>query len=110
MPFSGVSLASPFAVMVVGKNTVVPFGFLLGDKPGEMINGEMLPILLMSSKKDPLVNGEFARAALVGKLCGATAARGNVLPMRACGEGGGRVGVRGRPPGRAAGGARVNGE
>ena len=104
-------MASPLAVIVVGKKTVVPFGFLLGDNPGEMIKGDMLPILLMSSKKDdPLVNGELTSAALVGKLCGATAARGKVLPTRACGEGGGRVGVRGSPLGRAAGGARVKGE
>lgn len=67
-PFKGVSLASPLAVMVVGKNTVVPFGFLLGDRPGDMMNGEMLPILLISSKnEDPLVNGELASEALVGR-------------------------------------------
>lgn len=68
-PLRGVSLASPFAVIVVGKNTVVPFGFLFGDKPGDIMNGEMLPILLMSSKKDdPFVNGELTMAALVGRL------------------------------------------
>ena len=84
IPCNGVSLASPLAVMVVGKKTVVPFGFLLGDKPGDIINGEMLPILFMSSRKEEaLVKGEFTNAALVGKLCGATAAKGKVLPMRA---------------------------
>ena len=68
MPFRGVSLASPLAVIVVGKKTVVPFGFLLGDSPGDIMNGEMLPILLMSSKKDVFAKGELTRAALVGRL------------------------------------------
>lgn len=105
------SLASALAVMVDGKKIVVPFGFLLGESPGETMNGEMLPILARSSKKDVVLeNGELISVALVGRPCGVIAVRGKVLPMRACGEGGGKVGVRGSPIGRAAWGARVKGE
>ncbi len=63
-----VSLASPLAVIVVGKNIVVPFGLRLGEREGETMNGDMLPIFVISSKNElPLVNGEPTRAALVGR-------------------------------------------
>ena len=98
-----VNFASPFAVIVVGKKTVVPFAFLVGERPGpgDIMKGDMLPILVSSSMKlVPLPNGEFTRAAEVGKA----------PPIIACGEGGGRVGVLGKVPGIPQGGARVNGE
>ena len=98
-----VSLASPL-VTPVGKNTVVPF-VLLGDKPGpgETMNGEMLPIFVNSSMKLPFPNGELTSVADVGIPCGP-------MPTRACGDGGGRVGVFGREQGMTEGGARLKGE
>ena len=57
-----------------------------------------------------LEKGELTSVALVGRPCGAMAVSGKVLPMRAWGEGGGRVGVLGNPAGKAAWGASVNGE
>ncbi len=86
-----VSFASPFAVIVVGKNTVVPLAFLVGERPGpgDMIKGDILPIFVSSSMKlIPLPNGELIKAADVG----------SVPPTIACGEGGGRVGVFGSVP------------
>ena len=86
-----VNFASPFAVMVVGKKTVVPFAFLVGESPGpgDIMNGDMLPILVNSSMKpEPLPNGELTRVADVGRA----------PPMIAWGEGGGSVGVLGRAP------------
>ena len=64
-----VSLASPLAVIVVGKNIVVPLGLRLGEREGETMKGDMLPILVISSRKElPFVNGEPMRvAALVGR-------------------------------------------
>lgn len=98
-----VSFASPLAVIVVGKNTVVPLAFLVGESPGpgDMIKGDILPIFVSSSMKlVPFPNGEFTMADEVGRE----------PPMIACGEGGGSVGVLGSVPGIPAGGARVNGE
>lgn len=87
-----VNLASPLATPV-GKNTVVPL-FFLGDipGPGDTINGDMLPILVNSSMKLPLPNGELTSVADVGIPWG-------LIPTRAWGEGGGSVGVLGRGPG-----------
>lgn len=71
IPFTRVvSLASPLAVIVVGKK-IVPFAFLVGERPGpgDIIKGDigMLPSLVMSSMNpDPLLNG---RVAEVGKPC-----------------------------------------
>ncbi len=90
-------------MIVVGKNTVVPLAFLVGDSPGpgDIIKGDILPIFVSSSMKlVPLPNGEFTNADDVG----------SEPPTIACGEGGGRVGVFGRVPGIHEGGARVNGE
>ena len=104
MPFiTVVSFASPL-VTVVGKKTVVPLVFL-GEipGPGETINGDMLPIFVNSSMKLPFPNGEFTKVAEVGIPWG-------LIPTRAWGEGGGRVGVLGREPGIMVGGARLNGE
>ena len=63
-----VSLASPLAVIVVGKKMVVPFGLRFGERLGETMKGDMLPILVISSKNDPaLVKGDPTKvAALVG--------------------------------------------
>lgn len=76
------------------------------------MNGEMLPILVMSSRKDPaLVKGEpTSVAVLVGKPWLVIAVNGKLVLAIAWGDGGGRVGVRGRPPVSPVGGAKVNGE
>lgn len=97
-----VSFASPLAVMVVGKKIVVPFDRRVGERlgPGDMMNGDMLPIFVKSSMKlFPLLNGEPTSVAEVGRA----------PPTMACGEGGGRVGVLGREDGML-GGWSVKGE
>ena len=67
LPWIDVTLASPLAVIVVGKNIVVPFGFRFGDKLGDTMKGDILPIFVMSSKNEvPFAKGEFTRVALVG--------------------------------------------
>lgn len=106
----GVNLASPLAVMVVGKNTVVPPPLVFfGEKPGpgDMINGDTgNPSLAISSIMFvPLPNGELTSVAEVGSPW---EARGKAPPTMAWGDGGGSVGVFGRLPGM--GGARVKGE
>lgn len=105
----GVSLASPLAVMVVGKNTVAPPLVFFGEKPGpgDMINGDTgNPSLAISSIMFvPLPKGELTSVAEVGSPWEAS---GNAPPTIACGDGGGRVGVLGRLPGM--GGPRVKGE
>ena len=85
---------------------VVPLGRRLGEREGETMKGEMLPIFVMSSRKEaPLI-------LLVEKEGWAIAVRAGKeeqLTM-ACGEGGGRVGVRGRLPWRPPWGAKEKGE
>lgn len=124
IPFTSVvSLASPLAVIVVGKKTVaVPLAFFgelfpipdpapppPAPPPGDMmVKGEtgMLPNLAISSMKlEPLPKGELARLADVGRPW---EVRGKAPPTMVWGDGGGRVGVLGRDPGM--GGASVNGE
>ena len=106
-----VTFASPLAVMVVGKKMVVPLGLRFGERLGETMKGDMLPILVMSSKNDPaLVKGELTSVALVGRPWLVMAVKGKLLLAMAWGEGGGSVGVRGRLPVSPVGGARANGE
>lgn len=85
-----VSFASPLGI--VGKKTVVPFVFF-GEMPGpgDTMNGDILPIFVNSSMKLPLPNGEFTSVADVGIPWG-------LIPTRAWGDGGGKVGVFGREP------------
>ena len=70
-----VSLASPFAVIVVGKKTVaVPLVFrgerLDPPPPGDMMvkgeTGMLLNLAISSMKLEPLPKGELARLAEVG--------------------------------------------
>lgn len=63
MPFRLVTLASPLAVMVVGKN-ILPL-FLVGDSPGDIMNGDILGIRISSNP--PLPKGEFINVAEVGR-------------------------------------------
>lgn len=74
--------------MVVGKK-IVPF-FLVGESPGDMMKGDILGIRM--SSMPPLPKGEFINVAEVGRPW---LVMGNP-PMRAWGDGGGRVGVLGR--------------
>lgn len=109
--FTMVSLASPLAVMVVGKKTAVPLVFLGEPPPGDMIvkgdTGMFPPYFEISSMKiEPLVQkGGLTRLAEVGSPCEVI---GKAPPTMVWGDGGGRVGVLGREPGM--GGAREKGE
>ena len=127
MPFTSVvSLASPLAVMVVGKKTAAALLLFFGEPapppatappappapapPGDMmVNGDtgtvVLNLAISSMKLEPLPKGELTRLAEVGRPW---EVRGKAPPTMVCGDGGGSVGVLGREPGM--GGARVKGE